>query len=143
MPVWSTDVPIRFSHCDPARIVYFASHFDILNGVVEDWFTQALDLPYHRLIVERRLGLGYAHAACDFHLPARFGDVLRYTVYVERVGNKSLPLRIEASRDGEKILTASLVIVSTNLDKAGEGGGAIPLPDDICAAVTAYREESA
>ncbi len=136
--LWSTDVTIRFGHCDPARIVYFASHFDILNGVIEDWFIGALGLPYYDLVSKRRIGLGYAHASCDFHLPARLGDVLTYSVKIEKVGNKSLPLRIEARRDGKEILAASLVIVSTDLGN----GAAIPLPDDIRAAATAYLEKT-
>jgi acyl-CoA thioesterase FadM len=67
------------------------------------------------------------------------GERLDYAVHVERVGTKSLPLRIVATRDGAEVLTAVLVIVSTDLDR----GGAIPLPDDIRAAATAYRERSA
>ena len=137
--LWSTDVTIRFRHCDPARIVYFASHFDIINDVIEDWFIHGLGLPYYDLVGKRHIGLGYAHASCDFHRPARMGDVLTYSVKVEKVGNKSLPLRIEARRDGKEILAASLVIVSTDLAR----GGAIPLPDDIRAAATAYVEKTA
>jgi len=137
--LWSTDVAIRFSHCDPARIVYFASHFDILNGVVEDWFINALSLSYYDIIGRRQIGLGYAHSSCDFRLPARMGDSLTYAVRVERIGNKSLPLHITARRGAEEILEARLVIVSTDLVT----GSAIPLPDDIRAAATAYREQSA
>lgn len=137
--LWTTNVTIRFGHCDPARIVYFASHFDIINGVIEDWFIDGLGLPYYDLVGKRHIGLGYAHTACDFHLPARMGDVLTYSVKVEKVGNKSLPLRIEATRSGKEILAATLVIVSTDLAK----GGAIPLPDDIRAAANAYLEKTA
>ena len=137
--LWSTDVTIRFSHCDPARIVYFASHFDILNGVIEDWFINALALPYYDIVGRRQTGLGYAHSSCEFRLPARMREVLTYAVQVERVGNKSLPLRIAARRRADEILEARLVIVSTDLVK----GNAIPLPDDIRAAATAYWEKSA
>jgi len=133
---WTTTVKIRFSHCDPAGIVYFAKHFDILNGVVEDWFTDGLGIDYHALVYARRVGLGYAHAEADFRLPARMGERLTYAVHVERVGNKSLPLRILATRDDAEVLSAALVIVSTDIDRAV----AIPLPDDVRTAVTAYHE---
>jgi acyl-CoA thioesterase FadM len=136
---WTTTVKVRFSHCDPAGIVYFAAHFDILNGVAEDWFTECLGIGYADLIARRRIGVGYAHASADFRLPARMGDRLAYAVHVERIGTKSLPLRIVATRDGAEVLAASLVIVSTDLER----GGAIPLPDDIRAAATAYRERTA
>ncbi len=94
-------VKIRFAHCDPAGIVYFASHFDILNGVVEDWFVEGLGLDYHDIVGRRRVGLGYVHASADFRLPARMGDRLIYAVAVERVGTKSLPLRVTA-REGRR-----------------------------------------
>jgi len=138
-PLWTTGVKIRFAHCDPAGIVYFAAHFDILNGVVEDWFGEGLGLDYHDIVGRRRVGLGYVHAAADFHRPARMGERLAYAVAVERVGRTSLPLRITAERDGAGVLTASLVIVTTDLDAMA----AIPIPDDIRAAVTAYRETTA
>jgi acyl-CoA thioesterase FadM len=138
-PPWTTEVKIRFAHCDPAGIVYFAAHFDILNAVVEDWFSEGLGLDYHDIVGRRRVGLGYVHASADFHLPARMGDRLTYAVAVERVGTKSLPLRITARRDGAEVLSASLVIVTTDLDAMAS----IPIPDDIRAAVTAYREETA
>ncbi len=130
---------IRFAHCDPAGIVYFASHFDILNGVVEDWFIAALGLPYYEIVGKRRVGLGYAHASADFRRPARMGERLTYAVHVERVGAKSLTLRIEARHGNGEVLSAKLVIAVTDLAE----GGAIPVPDDIRAAVTAYREKTA
>ncbi len=137
--LWTNTVKIRFAHCDPAGIVYFAAHFDILNGVVEDWFGEVLGLDYHDIVGRRRVGLGYVHASADFHLPARMGERLAYAVAVERVGNTSLPLRITAHRDGAEVLSASLVIVVTDL----EAMVSIPIPDDIRAAVTRYRETTA
>ena len=130
---------IRFSHCDPAGLVYFASHFDILNNVMEDWFIEALGIDYHHVVGARRVGLGYAHAACDFTAAARMGDRLVYGVTVERVGTKSISVGIVATKGATEVLTASLVIVTTDLD----GGGSVAIPEDIRAAVTAYVERQA
>jgi 4-hydroxybenzoyl-CoA thioesterase len=137
-PLWTTEVAIRFAHCDPAGIVYFASQFDILNGVVEDWFVEALGLPYHDIVGTRRVGLGYAHASADFRLPARMGDRLVYAVSAERIGQKSLPLKIKARRGDDTVLDAELVIVTTDLDRSVS----IPIPDDIRVAVSVYREKT-
>jgi len=60
--IWRKQMMIRFSHCDPAGIVYFANYFDIANGIVEDWFGAALALRYHEFIGPRRTGLGFASA---------------------------------------------------------------------------------
>ena len=46
-------VPIRFSHCDPAGIVYFPHYFDMFNGLVEDWYTEQLGVNYANLILGR------------------------------------------------------------------------------------------
>ena len=37
---FTRSVPVRFSHCDPAGIVYFPHYFDMFNGLIEDWYTQ-------------------------------------------------------------------------------------------------------
>jgi 4-hydroxybenzoyl-CoA thioesterase len=67
------------------------------------------------------------------------GDRLTYAVAVERVGNKSIPLVVTARRDGAEVLQAKLTIVVTDLHRHVS----IPIPDDIRAAVTAYREKTA
>ena len=36
---FTRSVPIRFSDCDPAGIVYFPHYFDIFNGLIEDWYS--------------------------------------------------------------------------------------------------------
>jgi acyl-CoA thioesterase FadM len=43
---FSRTVPIRFSHCDPAGIVYFPHYFGMFNGLIEDWYTEQLGVDY-------------------------------------------------------------------------------------------------
>ncbi|WP_414474581.1 acyl-CoA thioesterase [Microvirga sp. M2] len=135
--VWRTAVPIRFSHCDPAGIVYFARYFDILNGVIEDWFCQELHIDYHEVIGRRRVGLGYVNASAEFAKPGFMGDKLDFAVVVRAIGRSSFRLRIHASRGPEPVLLAELVIVATSL----ETHRSIPLPDDIRAALELYQEK--
>jgi acyl-CoA thioesterase FadM len=137
--LWTTDVRIRFSHCDPAGIVYFPRAFDILNGVVEDWFGEGLGLDYYDIVGRRRVGLGYAHTACDFSAPAMMGDTLSYSVAIIRIGAKSLGLEVSARRGATPMLTADLVIVATDLIRHVS----IPIPDDIRAVLVAYQEKTA
>ena len=51
---FTRSVPIRFSHCDPAGIVYFPHYFDMFNGLIEDWYTQELGYDYAALIMGDR-----------------------------------------------------------------------------------------
>jgi acyl-CoA thioesterase FadM len=133
---WRTVVPIRFSHCDPAGIVYFARYFDMFNGVVEDWFGERLKIDYHTMIGTRRIGLGYVSVSADFMKPSRMGDRLECAVLVTRIGNASLGLAIHGFRDQAPAVIGRLVMVTTSL----ETHTSIPLPDDLRAAVEQYQE---
>ncbi|WP_449234808.1 acyl-CoA thioesterase [Azospirillum doebereinerae] len=127
--------PIRFSHSDPAGIVYFPVYFDMFNGVVEDWFTQGLDIDYASMILDRRLGLPIVHAECDFTIPSRMGDTLTLGVLIERLGRSSLKLRINGEVNGQVRLSGGLTVVTTSLDDFAS----IPIPDDIRHAMERYK----
>src|SRR5215510_4722691 len=59
--IWRTRLPVRFGSCDPAGIVYTPEYLNLFNGVIEDWYGDALGLPYHELVRTRRARLGEAH----------------------------------------------------------------------------------
>jgi 4-hydroxybenzoyl-CoA thioesterase len=133
---WRTTILVRFAHCDPAGIVYYARFFDMMNGVIEDWFAQNLGLDYHAFIGPRRVGLGYAKADADFFATATMGDRLTFAVLVDRIGGASVALDLHAHRGADPILSARLVIVTTSLVEHRS----IPLPDDFREALETYRE---
>ncbi|AWN38351.1 acyl-CoA thioesterase [Methylobacterium radiodurans] len=134
--LFGAPVRVRFSHCDPAGIVYFPRWFDLLNGVVEDWFTNALGLDYQAFHQTRGIGLGYGHAEADFLRPGFWNDRLDVFVRVARVGGASLDLAVSGFRDDAPVIAARLVIVTTSLTERR----AIPLPDDLRAAAEHYRD---
>jgi len=127
--------PIRFSHTDPAGIVYFPVYFDMFNGVVEDWFTHGLGINYAALILERRIGLPIVHAECDFLIPSRMGETLTLGVLVERIGHSSIGIGITGEIDGSVRLTGRLTVVATAL----EDFASIPIPSDLRSTLEAYR----
>ncbi|GJD59457.1 acyl-CoA thioesterase [Methylobacterium dankookense] len=128
-------VRVRFSHCDPAGIVYFPRWFDLMNGVVEDGFGEALGLDYRGFHQARGIGLGYAHAEADYVSPGFWDDRLHVFVRIERIGGGSLALALTAYRGEAPVFAACLVIVTTSL----ETRCAIPLPDDLRATAERYR----
>src|SRR5277367_1866225 len=86
-----TERVLRFGDCDPAGIAYFPRYFDMLNGVVEEWWGD-LGFPWSRLIGERRLGLPTVRFETDFRAPALHGDRLRFSLGIDDVGSRSLTL---------------------------------------------------
>ena len=67
--LFSTQRKIRFSHCDPAGIVYFPHFFDMINGCVEDWFAEAVGVNSQELLIKRRVGFPIVNTRCEFFRP--------------------------------------------------------------------------
>ena len=109
-------VPIRFSHCDPAGIVYFPHYFDMFNGLIEDWYTEQLGVNYAKLILDDRHGFPFVHIETDFKLPSRMGEQLNLTLLLERVGRSSLSVIIVGHLAGVERLRARLTTAMTSLD---------------------------
>jgi len=132
-------VPIRFSHCDPAGIVYFPHYFDMFNGLIEDWYTQELGHDYAALIMGGRFGFPFVHIECDFKIPSRIGEVIDLTLLVERIGRSSLGVAIVCHRDGLIRLRARMATAMILL----ETGKAVPMPQTLREAIEAYQRRTA
>ncbi|MDF2096327.1 acyl-CoA thioesterase [Aquibaculum arenosum] len=127
---------MRFSHCDPAGIVYYPRYLDLCNSLVEDWFTEGLALDYASIIMQRRLGLPTVHLQCDFRKPSVLGETLEMTLQVEAVGSSSVTLFIlTQGADNDPRFAARIVLVCTSL----ESHRAISLPADIREVIDHYR----
>ena len=122
---------VRFSDCDPAGIVFFPQYLVMLNGVVEQWFDEALQIAYVHLIGARRLGLPTVRLEVDFTAVSRHGDALAWQVQVEKLGRSSLTLLHECRHGGELRLRARQVLVCTSLLTHKPQA----LPDDLRAAI--------
>jgi len=128
-------VRIRFSHCDPAGIVFFPQYLVMTNALVEDWFNEALDIDYAAMISTRRVGLPIVKLDCTFSKPSQLGDTLMLSLTLDRIGARSVGIVIDAQSHGEKRFLARQVLVTTSL----ESGASIDIPDDIRAALTRFN----
>jgi 4-hydroxybenzoyl-CoA thioesterase len=129
---------IRFSHCDPAGIVFFPQYFVMFNGLVEDWFDDGLGLGYANVVVKRRVGLPTVALKCDFQLPSRMGERVRLRLGVERLGRSSITLALECRSGDEVRVRLQQVLVTTALDS----GRPIAIPDDVRAAIERFEKEA-
>jgi len=118
---------IRFSHCDPGGIVHFPRFFDMINGTVEDWFADALGLPFDTMHMERRYGFPIVNTQCEFYEPCRIGERLVLELSVARLGRASLALTLSGKIGGEERIRARNVRAMMSL----ETYRAIPIPDDL------------
>ena len=125
---------IRFSHCDPAGIVYFVNFFDMVGGVVEDWFREPVGLPFQEMHLERRLGFPIVNSGCEFFRPARLGDTLRLELAISRLGRSSIEFIVRGSVGGEEKFAARHKVALVSLDSFR----ALPIPQDMRAKMLPY-----
>ena len=133
-PVFSRERLIRFSDCDAAGIVFYPQYFVMCNGMVEDWFNEGLGVEYAHLITQRRVGLPIVRLETDFTSPSHLGERVVLSLAVERLGSRSLTLRIACTgaADGRLRMSARLVLVVTSL----ETHQAIAIPQDVAEAIS-------
>ena len=129
------DVAIRFAHCDPAGIVFYPQYFVIMNGLMEDWFSEGLGVDFADLVARRRLGIPTVAIDCTFSRPSRLGEVVTFGVSVTRVGERSIGVEVQAVADGEVRLRATQTIVMMCLDTMKS----ISIPPDVRANLSRFR----
>jgi len=127
---------IRFSHCDPAGIVFFPQYLVMFNDLVEDWFTHALAVRFADFFPVRRLGFPTVSLACDFKAVSRIGDSVELSLRVDRVGTSSIALTLRCDAGQERRVEARQVLVATSL----ETHRPIPLPADIRQALDSFTQ---
>jgi 4-hydroxybenzoyl-CoA thioesterase len=128
---------IRFSHCDPAGIVFFPQYFVMFNNFVEDWVSDGLGIPYAQLISERRIGLPTVSLQTDFRAVSRMGDIVTFGLQVKKLGTRSITLALQCRQGDELRVQAEQVLVSTSLDTHR----AIELPADLRAGIERFMAQ--
>ncbi len=130
---------IRFSHCDPAGIVFYPQYFVLFNGLVEDWVSDGLGVSYVRLVVERRIGLPTVSLQTEFRAVSRMGDEVSLVLQVERLGARSLTLALACDGDDGRRAEVRQVVVCTSLQTHRSQ----PFPPDLRAAIERFQDAAA
>ncbi|MDO9589187.1 MAG: thioesterase family protein [Brevundimonas sp.] len=133
--IFTTTRRVRFADCDAAGIVFFPRYFEMLNGVVEDWFAGSLGLSFRELHLDRHSSVPTAAVEARFLAPSRLGDDLTFALNVTRLGGASCGLRHRISA-GEALrfeATQTIVFVGTSLRPG-------PWPETLRARIAPYLE---
>ena len=133
--LFSYRATVRFSHTDPSGTVYLPRFFEFIQGAAEDWFTHGLGISFATMIREQRMGQPTVHIDADFRAPSFLGDQLDIEVYQVKLGRTSFELNFIARAGGELRFRARASQVMVSYDT----GRPIPLPDDMRAAMQAYK----
>ncbi len=157
--IFTTTKRIRFSHCDPAGIVFYPRYYTLLHETQEDWLTH-IGHPEHRMIASG-FGVPVVNMQTDFKGMSRFGETVRIDLDLWKLGNSSLGMRYvlysnESNESGDQepinhqkstseikndLRDVRLVAKSVVVFSQVPGGKALRIPDDIRAAMQPYLNE--
>jgi 4-hydroxybenzoyl-CoA thioesterase len=129
-----TERTIRFAHCDTSGVVYFVRLYEFIDAAVEDWFAQALELPFETLQVQRRIGTPIVSNSCEFYKPLRLGERLALELSVRKLGRSSIEFEITGKVSGEARFQARHKIAMMSLDTYRS----IEIPAEVRARVGEY-----
>ncbi|PCE65906.1 acyl-CoA thioesterase [Sediminicola luteus] len=109
---------IRFQHCDFAGIVFYPRYFVMLNDLVEDWFEEALGYSFNDM--HPNYGVPTVNVNTNFHKPARLGEHITKSLYIEKLGKKSVVYRFAfTNAQGDQIVEGEGTLVFIEKDEKG------------------------
>ena len=132
--VYRSTILVRFSDCDPARIVFYPRYLEMFNSFVEDWFREGLQMPFPELIGSG-WGIPTVHLNVDFVKVSMLGESLSASLVVRRIGRSSIFVDIFLrGPDGEDRVRGKVVLVLTEL----RTHTACTIPDDLRARIAEF-----
>ena len=135
MATFSRDIAVHFSDTDPAGILFYPRYFEMASALVEDWFAEELDHPYHLLHHGMAYGVPTVSLDISFSAASRIADVLRLTLGVAKLGKSSFTLDISAVCGEEERFRMSQVLVYAAL---GDEPKPAPIPAELRAGMERF-----
>src|ERR1044072_2529486 len=125
---FSIEERVRWGDVDAARIIFYGAYIHFFEFAETELFRE-VGLHYGVMFDELKIWLPRVHLECDFHRAARLDDLLEGSVYVGRIGTKSMWLSCEVRSKGaeELVATAHFVLAAVNQ----ETFETIPVPSDL------------
>lgn len=127
---------IRFQHCDPAGIVFYPRFLEMVNQLVEDWFEEALELPFVQLHTEAAIPT--VSLNIQFRNAARLGDLITKHLFVSKISRTSLVYTVQFLREQTTILHGEVTLVYVRYNEAHTDIQSAPWPDNLRAAIAPY-----
>lgn len=133
--VFMADRRVRFADCDAAGIVFYPRYFEMLNGVVEDWFAGPLGASFRDLHLNRHVSVPTAVVEARFIAPSRLEDDLTFALTVTKLGGASCGLRHRIASGGQLRFEATQTIVYVGASLKPE-----PWPERLRARIALFVE---
>jgi len=135
--VFAHDVHVQTADCDPAGIVFYPQFLVMADGVKDRWFARGLGHSRLELLSRRRLNVEPQEVRCDFSLPVRMGEDLRFELSVLEIQDASVRIRIAGKRHTVEHLSITQAFAFVSLDTRR----AVPVPADLRPRIEEYLAE--
>jgi 4-hydroxybenzoyl-CoA thioesterase len=116
---------VRFSHCDPAGIIFYPQYFVLAHDCKEDWFREGVRYPFEQMVTRDRRGFPIVRLEADFMRASRLGEELSFEITVQAIGATSLKLDYLCRWEDEPRMKMASTLVHVDLD----AGRPVPIPD--------------
>ena len=128
---------VRWGDVDAASIIFYGAYIRFFEFAETELF-RSVGLPYSVMFEELDVWLPRVHLECDFHRAAQLDDLLEVSVYVGRVGTRSMHLNFDVRRKGEAqlIADAHFVLASVRRDTFET----VPIPDELKLRLAPYTK---
>lgn len=128
---------VRFQHVDFAGIVFYPRFLEMVNCLVEDFYEEALGLPFSELIKVE--GIPTVDLKIQFKKPAFLGDILSKYLWIKNVGSSSLTCGIQFEHADKSIcLQGEVTLVRVSVATNRKDIKAIPFSDELRAQFEKY-----
>lgn len=121
---------VRFQHVDYAGIVFYPRFLEMLNNLVEDFYAEALHMPFKNL--HETGGIPTVDLKVQFKKAARLGDELTKHLWIKNLGGASMHCGFKFEHeDGSVCLEGEVTLVRVEFSDDRKGIKASVFPDDM------------
>lgn len=132
--VFAHEVLIHTADCDPAGIVFYPQFLVMTDAAKDGWFERGLGHSRLELLSKRRLHVEPEQVSCEFSLPVRMGEELKFELSVLEMNDVSVRIRIVGKRHTVEHLSITQTFAFVSLDTRR----AVPVPQDLRPRIAEY-----
>ncbi len=134
--VFCRRVVVRFDDADYVGVLYFPQQIHYFMQTLDDFFREALGLPWRDMLDRDGLVLPTVNVRVDYHYPLRLGEEADISVRVAHLGGRSVRFHYEVTQvsGGRRTCTAEHAVVFC----ARDTWKPVPIPPRYRAALEGY-----
>jgi 4-hydroxybenzoyl-CoA thioesterase len=135
--VFAHEVHVQTADCDPAGIVFYPQFLVMTDGTKDQWFARGLGHSRLELLSRRRLNVEPEDVSCEFSLPVRMGEALKFELSVLEIDDPSVRIRVVGRRHTVEHLSITQTFAFVSLDTRRP----VPIPEDLRPRIEEYLAE--